>query len=121
MGSKDLVDDTWRMPLRKVVVSRWLLDVGRTLTGHSLTYVPNGVDHERYRATQPIKQRGRQVVMRASPGGFRGSKEGIAALRTAKRKFLDLRVALFGISRRPSWVPRWMTFEYDPRHHGMGA
>ena len=102
------------MPLRKVVVSRWLLDVGKALTGHSLTYVPNGVDHERYRITQPIKQRGRQVVMMCSPVEFKGSKDGIAALQIAKREFPDLRVVLFGNSRRPSWVPRWMTYEYDP-------
>ncbi len=117
MGPKHLVDDTWRMPLRKVVVSRWLVDVGRTLTGHSLTYVPNGVDHERYRVTQPIKQRGRQVVMMCSPVEFKASKDGIAALQIAKREFPDLRVVLFGNSRRPSWVPRWMTYEYDPPQH----
>jgi L-malate glycosyltransferase len=117
MGPKHLVDDTWRMPLRKVVVSRWLVDVGRTLTGHSLTYVPNGVDHKRYRVIQPIKQRGRQVVMMCSPVEFKGSKDGIAALQIAKREFPDLRVVLFGNSRRPSWVPRWMTYEYDPPQH----
>ena len=114
MGPKHQVDETWRMPIRKIVVSQWLLDVGKTLTGHSLTYIPNGVDLERYRVTQPIEPRTRQVVMMCSPVAFKASKDGIAALQIAKQRFPDLRVILFGNSRRPSWVPQWMIYEYDP-------
>src|SRR5712664_138204 len=114
MGPKDLVDQTWRMPLRKVVISHWLLEIGRGLTSHSLTYVPNGIDHERYGVTHPIATRPRQVAMMCSPVAFKGSKDGIAALEIAKNKFPDLRVVLFGNSRRSSWIPKWMTYARNP-------
>jgi len=94
--------------------SQWLLDLGKTLGAHSLTYIPNGIDHRRYRVTQSIEGRQRQVVMMCSPVEFKASRDGIAALQIAKKEFPDLRVVLFGNSRRPPWVPQWMIYEYDP-------
>jgi glycosyltransferase involved in cell wall biosynthesis len=114
MGPQALVDETWRMPLRKIVIAQWLLDLGKTLGAHSLTYIPNGIDHRRYRVTQSIEGRQRQVVMMCSPVEFKASRDGIAALQIAKKEFPDLRVVLFGNSRRPPWVPQWMIYEHDP-------
>jgi glycosyltransferase involved in cell wall biosynthesis len=114
MGPKDQVDETWRMPLHKIVVSQWLADVGTSLTNHPFTHIPNGVDLQHYRIIRPIESRTRQVVMMCSPVAFKAAKDGIAALQTAKTEFPDLRVILFGNSRRPSWVPQWMVYEQDP-------
>lgn len=114
MGPQELVDATWRMPLRKVVIAQWLLELGNALGAHSMMYVPNGIDHKRYYLTQPIEQRPRQVVMMCSHVGFKGSKDGIAALQIAKGRFPDLRVVLFGNSYRPPWAPEWMSFAQDP-------
>jgi glycosyltransferase involved in cell wall biosynthesis len=114
MGPQALVDETWRMPLRKIVIAQWLLDLGKALGAHSLTYVPNGIDHKRYRVMQPIEGRVRQVVMMCSHVEFKRSKDGIAALQIAKSRFPDLRVVLFGNSYRPSWVPDWMSYQQDP-------
>jgi len=114
MGPQALVDETWRMPLRKIVIAQWLLDLGKTLGAHSMTYIPNGIDHKRYRPTQSIEGRPRQVVMMCSHVGFKRSRDGIAALQVAKSQFPDLQVVLFGNSYRPSWVPEWMTYEQDP-------
>jgi glycosyltransferase involved in cell wall biosynthesis len=114
MGPQALVDETWRMPLRKIVIAQWLLNLGKTLGTHSMTYIPNGIDHKRYRLTQSIEGRPRQVVMMCSHVGFKRSQDGIAALQVAKSQFPDLRVVLFGNSYRPSWVPEWMTYEQDP-------
>ena len=109
MGPKELVDATWRMPMRKVVIARWLLDLGTTLGAQSMTYVPNAIDQQKYRVLESIENRPRQVVMMCSHVGFKGSQDGIEALQIAKREFPDLRVILFGNSRRPAWVPEWMT------------
>jgi glycosyltransferase involved in cell wall biosynthesis len=114
MGPQALVDQTWRMPFRKIVIAKWLADLGHELGAHPLTYVPNGMDHSRYRVTQPIERRPRQVAMMCSHVGLKGSKDGIAALQLAKKEFPDLRVALFGNGYRPSWVPEWMSFAQDP-------
>jgi len=114
LGPRELVDETWRLPLRKVVIAQWLLDLGINLGADSLNYVPNGIDHKRYHATQPIERRPRQVAMMCSHVEFKGSKDGIAALQIAKIKFPDLRVVLFGNSYRPPWVPEWMSYAENP-------
>jgi glycosyltransferase involved in cell wall biosynthesis len=114
MGPQALVDETWRMPLRKIVIARWLLELGRSLGSHSLTYIPNGIDHKQYQITKSIEGRPRQVGMMCSHVEFKRSQDGIAALQIAKNEFPDLRVVLFGNSYRPSWVPDWMSYEGDP-------
>ena len=74
MGPKELVDDTWRAPLHKIVVARWLLELGETLGCHGLTYIPNAVE-ERYRIIRPIEQRPRRVAMISSFVPLKGSRE----------------------------------------------
>jgi len=101
------------MPLRKIVIAQWLLDLGRSLGARSMTYVPNGIDHNRYRLTHRSKTTATSSD-ECSHVGFKRSQDGIAALQLAKSQFPDLRVVLFGNSYRPSWVPEWMIYEQDP-------
>jgi len=114
MGPKDLVDQTWLAPINKVVVARWLLELGNSMGANNLTHIPIAINHSRYRVLRPIQERPRQVVMALSWVAIKGSKDGIAALQIAKKEFPDLRVVLFGNSRRPPWVPQWMIYEHDP-------
>jgi glycosyltransferase involved in cell wall biosynthesis len=114
MGPKELVDSTWRAPLRKVVIARWLLELGHTLGCSDLTYIPNAVDHLHYRIIRPIDHRLQQVVMVFSLVPLKGARDGIQALEIAKEKFPGLRVSLFGDSRRAPWIPSWMRYEQDP-------
>src|SRR5256714_1188009 len=113
MGPKELVDDTWRAPLHKIVVARWLLELGEALGCHGLTYIPNAVD-ERYRIISSIEQRPRRVAMICSFVTLKGSRGGLKALERAKAQFPDLEVVLFGNSRRAPWIPKWITYTENP-------
>ncbi len=115
MGPKALVDQTWLAPMNKVVISRWLLELGASIGASNLTYVPIGIDNRRYRVSRPISQRPRQVVMALSWVSIKGSQDGIRALEIAKRSFPDLQIALFGNSRRPPWLPKWMSYSQNPQ------
>jgi glycosyltransferase involved in cell wall biosynthesis len=115
MGPKALVDQTWLEPINKVVISRWLLELGNSIGATNVTHIPIGIDHRRYRLLRPIPQRPRQVVMALSWVSVKGSHDGVKALEIAKRNFPDLRVVLFGNSRRPPWVPKWMTYAENPQ------
>lgn len=112
-GPKEEVDATWRAPLNKVVIAKWLLDLGKELGCEDLTYIPNAVDHETYRLLSPIESRPRQVAMLFSPGHIKGSYEGIEALRIAKAKYPDLKAVFFSVSRRMPWVPDWVSYYRD--------
>src|SRR5437867_10660528 len=58
-GSPDRVDASWRLPLRKFVVSSWLLTKGLELgvERDAMRLVPNGIRLERYPLLQPIESR----------------------------------------------------------------
>src|SRR5205823_5757979 len=117
MGPKDLVDQTWRAPINKVVISRWLLELGNSIGASKLNYIPIAIDHDRYRILRPIKGRPRRIVMAVSSVAIKGSQDGITAVEKAKLYFPDLDVVLFGSGRRPSWVPQWMSYWRNPEQN----
>ena len=111
---KELVDATWRAPLHKIVVSKWLLEVGKTLGCHDLTHIPNAIDHERYRIVRPLASRSRQVAMLCSRSPVKGSIDGFEALRIARDKYPDLKTVAFGTSRRQAGIPEWIEYHQNP-------
>ncbi len=111
---KELVHATWRSSLHKVVIAKWLVELGNTLGCKNLTYVPNAIDHTRYRLTRPIEGRPRQVAMLFSTAQIKGARDGIEALRMAREKYPDLKVVFFGVSRQQSWIPKWVKYYRNP-------
>jgi len=116
-GSSDLVDATWRAPLHKVVIARWLMDKGAELGCGDMTYIPNAMNHDIYRLTQPFENRRRRVAMMFSTMQFKGSRDGIKALEIAKRRFPDLEAVFFSTSRRQPWVPEWVEYHRNPEQN----
>jgi len=113
-GPQNLVDETWRAPLRKVVISKWLAQLGEGLGAGEIARIPIGIDHQVYRLRHPIAQRRRQVAMMFSYVPFKRSADGIKALKIAKQQFPDLQVILFGVASRRPPIPGWMTYLQDP-------
>src|SRR5215210_4529234 len=57
-GDAAAVDATWRLPLHKIVIARWLRDLAQAMgEGDRTTYVPNGMDTELFRITVPPEAR----------------------------------------------------------------
>jgi L-malate glycosyltransferase len=113
-GPKHLVDATWRSPLHKVVISKWLLDLGRELECRDMVCIPNAIDHHRYKLTRPLDSRPLQVATMFSSVPVKGSADGIEALRVSRAKHPNLKIVSFGTSRRLSWVPQWMEYHRNP-------
>ena len=99
MGPKELVDVTWRSPLHKVVVSKWLLEIGRGSVARDLAYVPNAIDHQRYQLMRPIEGRPPRVAMMFSPVPFKGSTDGLEAVAMARKRHPGLEAVFFGTDR----------------------
>jgi L-malate glycosyltransferase len=114
LGPKALVDQTWRSELNKVAVSKWLVNIGRELNAGHVEYIPNAVDHVRYKLINPIKDRPRQIAMMFSHVEFKGARDGIRALEIAKEKHPSLTAIFFGTGRAASWIPKWVQYYRDP-------
>lgn len=113
-GPKDRVDATWRAPLRKTVIARWLMDVGRDLGVTDMIRIPNGLDHERFRVLGGPGDRRRRVAMLYSPARIKGAADGVEALVRARDALPDLEAVLFGVRPRPAGLPGWIEYVQDP-------
>ncbi len=113
-GPKERVDATWRAPLHKVVVARWLYKIGQDLGCDDLRHIPNGIDTAKFRLLNPISGRPRQAAMLFSHLEWKGPADGLEALRIAKERHPDLRCMLFGTPRRPASIPDWIDYFRDP-------
>jgi glycosyltransferase involved in cell wall biosynthesis len=113
-ATKELVDATWRAALHKAVIAKWLLDVGKDLGCQDVTYIPYGMNRTQYRLSQPIEDRPRRIAMLFAQTPFKGSADGIAALRIAKMKHPDLSAVLFGTPNRQPWIPDWIEYHQNP-------
>jgi glycosyltransferase involved in cell wall biosynthesis len=114
-GSNARVNATWRMPLRKLVIARWLVDVACELgVVDDVDYVPNGLDLGRFRIFRPIDSRPRRIGMLHHSYPWKGTAIGQAALERVRQAAPDVDVVYFGVMPRPDDVPEWVTYICNP-------
>ena len=115
-GPKERVDATWRAPLHKVVIARWLyehaLDLG--VPRDEVTHIPNGVNHDLFRLTQPIEGRPPRIAMLFSELPWKGATDGVRALQSVRARHPAVEATLFGVKPRPKWLPGWIEYVANP-------
>ena len=84
------------LPLHKIVISKWLLELGKELGCKDLAYIPNAVNREKYRIGNPIEHRQGQVAMLFHAAKIKGAADGIEAVRIVREKYPHLRFVMFG-------------------------
>jgi glycosyltransferase involved in cell wall biosynthesis len=111
-GSEPRVNASLRLPLHKVVISRWLLDVVRDLSPDArLSYVPNGLDFETFYCEQTPERRERGgVAMLLHKSRWKGTEDGLLALKIAHDRRPEIRAELFSTMQAPRSLPEWMRF-----------
>jgi glycosyltransferase involved in cell wall biosynthesis len=122
-GEAAVVDATWRLPLHKVVISRSLYDRAVELgeANHS-TCIPNGMDLERFRVTlHPAAREPARVAMMFHEDRWKGSTEGLEALRKIRQRQPSLRAVLFGTPGRPTRFPAWIEYVRRPEPDALVA
>jgi glycosyltransferase involved in cell wall biosynthesis len=116
-GPAELVDATWRLPLHKIVIARWLerLSVGFG-EAERTSYVPNAIDFDEFFPTTPQRERGNTVGMLWHHWEIKGVPVGLAALERARKEVPTLEAVVFGTARTPEGLPDWATYVRNP--HG---
>ncbi|MBO9553132.1 glycosyltransferase family 4 protein [Cellulomonas sp.] len=111
-GPADRVDATWRLPLSKIVIARWLRDLADELDpGGGTAYVPNGIDLDRFRVRVPITARDpERVGMLVHPATWKATDVGIRALHEARERVPGLAPCLYGRWPRPDGLPPWVEY-----------
>jgi glycosyltransferase involved in cell wall biosynthesis len=113
-GPEARVLATWKAPLEKIVIARWLAEIA-TKVGERAVYIPNGLDFEQFGIDAPIEGRNpRRVAMLYHNAEWKGSKDGLQALELLKQRYPDLQVELFGVPERSPQLPDWIAYHRNP-------
>lgn len=116
MFLRAIENSAYRSPCPKLCVARWLVEVGRSLgvPNRQLVYLPNGIDHDKYRVTRPLAERAPRVAMLYNSHHSKGAGHGLAVLAEVKRRRPEVEVVLFGNLEPVHEIPSWITLHRDP-------
>lgn len=113
-GPEDQVYATWKLPLSKIVIAKWLKEIADGL-GEKCVHIPNGLDFERFSLCVPPEKRDpSRVMMLHHHRELKGSKDGLEALTIARNHSPGLTVSLFGVTSPPRDLPPWIQYYRRP-------
>lgn len=111
------LDASWRMPLHKILISRWLVDLAASRFGDTaVSHVPNSVDTDLFHAPPRGRQPRPTVGMLYSTFELKGCRCTLRALTKVAARSTGLRVVCFG-AERPDFrmpLPRFAEFVFRP-------
>jgi len=113
LGDKNEIEQTWRLPLKKICISSWLAElVARAGTPkEEVEAIPIAVDHDRFLLTNGILGRQKKVVMLYSSKTYKRSQMGLSVLSKCKDAVPSLEASLFGpLAQRPAAPPSWSEY-----------
>jgi len=114
-GQEEKVHESYRLPLKHVVIAKYLQDIVEKYNGTRPPLVNTPIDTTRFTITKPLKERPpASVIMMYSEEPRKGSMYGLEALQLVKKDIPGLRVTLFSVYERPEDLPQWMAFHRRP-------
>ncbi|HUW84505.1 MAG TPA: glycosyltransferase family 4 protein [Phycisphaerae bacterium] len=100
------VDATWRYPMQKIVVSRWLAYLARGRFGDSrAVLIPNGVDSEQFFAPPRDPHSPPAIGFAYSTTELKGIDVVLEVVRQVRQSLPELRVISFGTQRPDAALP----------------
>lgn len=112
--SEERVLSTWCLNLKKIVIARWLLEVAEEL-GEEAVYIPNGLDFKAFGIdTDPEERSPASALMMYHRIYWKGSEDGLEALRMVRERVPELQADLFGIEPPPRGLPEWINYYQNP-------
>lgn len=110
---------TWHLPLKKIVISRWLQDIAADL-GESAVYIPNGLNFDHFGIDIPHSKRNpHALIMLYHNEYWKGSGQGLQAMELARREFPQLRATLFGVPEESGDLPEWISYSQKPNRERL--
>jgi glycosyltransferase involved in cell wall biosynthesis len=111
------LDATWRMPIHKIVISKWLVKIAQEKFGDTmLSHVPNSVDLDQFHAAPRGKSPVPTVGLLYATSWMKGCRTSLEALRQVAMALPSLRLICFG-AEHPGLdlrLPPYAEFHYRP-------
>ncbi len=94
---RERVEATWRLPMHRITISKWLMDLGRDVYGDGdLSFIPNSVDTDQFNAPPRGRQAEPTVGLLYATTPFKGCAVSFAAVEQARRTIPNLKLIAFG-------------------------
>ncbi|MDR1848094.1 MAG: glycosyltransferase family 4 protein [Bacteroidales bacterium] len=112
--SEQRVNNSYHLPLRKIVIAEWLEDIVKS-AGEDCTLIHNGFDFNFFTQTIPPSRKDKyRVAMLYHILEWKGCDDAFKALDLVKAKHPALCVNIFGFPRRPKTLPDWYDYYQMP-------
>ncbi len=99
---RNRVEATWFLPMHKITVAQWLVDLARSRCGDTnVSLVPNSVDRQQFHAPHRAKQSPPTVGTMYATSRLKGCDIAFEAVKRALTRIQDLMFVAFG-ARVPS-------------------
>lgn len=113
-GPEDRVMATWRLPLQKIVIARWLQDIADSM-GEKSIHIPNGLNFNAFGIdADPASRDSNRLMMLYHRDPWKGSVDGLAAMQLAREQVPSLETDLFGVSPAPDGLQPWIHYHRNP-------
>jgi glycosyltransferase involved in cell wall biosynthesis len=111
------LDATWRMPMHKITISKWLIQLAQEKFGDPVvSHVPNSVDLNQFHAAPRGKSSIPTVGLLYSTFSLKGCSTSLKALERVVAAMPSLRLVCFG-AEQPDFrlrLPSFAEFHYRP-------
>lgn len=118
-GKKEDVDASWRLPLKKIVIAKWLIDVGHEIGASDMTHIPNGLDLSTFKVTKPVEGRKMTIVTMNHHEPFKGVPAAIEALRDYHKIHPEVPIKMFGTMPKGNEIPDWIEYYQNPEQKAL--
>jgi glycosyltransferase involved in cell wall biosynthesis len=112
-GDAARVDETYRLPLRKIVISTWLADVMAERFASPASVIVTPVDPGLFHPVPEARAGGLSALMLHHEYAWKGVADGIEVVRRVRERHPDLRLIGFGV-KAPSAAMPYDEFVADP-------
>ncbi|MEG4282333.1 glycosyltransferase family 4 protein [Microcoleus sp. A006_D1] len=107
------VEATWMLPMHKITISQWLVDLAKTKYGdRQVSLAPPSVDTKQFYACPRNKQSVPTIGMMYSTIYWKGTDIALKAFSLAAEKIPNLRLVAFGVDAPSSELPLPANAEY---------
>jgi glycosyltransferase involved in cell wall biosynthesis len=104
---KRMVDDTYKMPLNKIVISSWLKELMEKKFGEKAEGpIVNGVNFDTF-YTEKTAKTGKRVLMPYRPAKWKGTEDGLKAFTIVRQRHPETEFAMHGVPTKndlPAWI-----------------
>jgi glycosyltransferase involved in cell wall biosynthesis len=114
-GPEDLVDGTWNLPLRKIVIASWLKDLAEKKFHQNVSkIITNPIDFTQFYCEKKQWNQPRKIGMLYHKGKWKGVKDAKTAFSLAKKAHPEIKLVMFGAKPDPEWTDIEYDYYYRP-------